>query len=216
MKPKKASIEILLIASILTFGFYDSYGQTAEVVKIGNQEWMAKNLDVSTFRNGDLIPEAKKGKEWETAGNDGKPAWCYFDNDPENGEKYGKLYNWYAVNDPRGIAPTGWHVPSDAEWTQLTDDLGGEDIAGTLMKSREGWKKKGNGTNESGFNAVPAGGRYDDGTFSSLKEYTYWWSATETDSSLAWYRYTGFEDDLAPRYYYDKRTGFSVRCLKDK
>ena len=205
----------MLITAILIFGFNECFGQAIDVVKIGKQEWMARNLNVSTFRNGDTIPEVKMGKDWEIAGNEGRPAWCYYKNDLENGQKYGKLYNWYAVNDPRGIAPIGWHVPTDEEWTRLTDELGGEDIAGTLLKSQKGWKKNGSGTNESGFNAHPAGGRYSDGTFSSLKEYTYWWSSTETDPDLAWYRYTGYEDALAPRYYYDKRTGFSIRCLKD-
>ena len=85
-------------------------------VKIDNQEWMAENLNIDKFRNGDRIPEVKINEEWEKAGNEKKPAWCFYDNDPANGEKYGKLYNWHAVNDPRGLAPEGWHVPSDEEW----------------------------------------------------------------------------------------------------
>jgi uncharacterized protein (TIGR02145 family) len=106
-------------------------------VKIGSQTWMASNLNVSTFRNGDAIPEAKTEDEWEKAGKEGKPAWCYYDNYPKNGAKYGKLYNWYAVNDPRGLAPVGWHVPSDTEWTSLEDYLG--DDEGQKMKSTSGW-----------------------------------------------------------------------------
>jgi hypothetical protein len=98
---------------------------------------MAENLNVSTFRNGDPIPEAKTDEEWKKAGKEGKPAWCYYENDPKNGAKYGKLYNWYAVNDPRGLAPAGWHVPSDAEWTTLGDQLGDE--ASNKMKSTSGW-----------------------------------------------------------------------------
>ncbi|MBM3455516.1 MAG: hypothetical protein FJX80_10255, partial [Bacteroidetes bacterium] len=107
-------------------------------VKIGAQTWMAENLNVSTFRNGDPIPEAKTNEEWEKAGKEGKPAWCYYENDSKNGAKYGKLYNWYAVNDSRGLAPTGWHIPSDAEWTTLENQLG--DDAGKKMKSTSGWK----------------------------------------------------------------------------
>jgi uncharacterized protein (TIGR02145 family) len=106
-------------------------------VKIGTQTWMAENLNVSTFRNGDLIPEAKTKEEWEKAGKEGKPAWCYYDNDPKNGAKYGKLYNWYAVNDHRGLAPAGWHVPTDTEWTTLGDQLGSD--PGKKMKSTSGW-----------------------------------------------------------------------------
>ena len=106
-------------------------------VIIGNQVWMTKNLDVSTFRNGDPIPEAKTDEEWEKAGENKKPAWCYWDNDPANGAKYGKLYNWHAVNDPRGLAPDGYHIPTDAEWKILTKYLG--EKAGTKMKSTSGW-----------------------------------------------------------------------------
>ena len=111
----------------------------AQTVTIGSQVWMTKNLDVATFRNGDPIPEAKSNEEWEKAGENKQPAWCYYNNDPANGAKYGKLYNWYAVNDSRGLAPVGYHIPSDAEWTKLTDFLGGESVARTKMKSKSGW-----------------------------------------------------------------------------
>jgi uncharacterized protein (TIGR02145 family) len=106
-------------------------------VKIGTQTWMVENLNVSTFRNGDPIPEAKTNEEWEKAGKNKQPAWCYYDNDPKNGAKYGKLYNWYAVSDPRGLPPAGWHVPSNNEWTILSDFLGND--AGKKMKSTSGW-----------------------------------------------------------------------------
>jgi uncharacterized protein (TIGR02145 family) len=108
-------------------------------VKIGTQTWMAENLNVSTFRNGDLIPEVKTKEEWKRAGDNKQPAWCYYDNDPKNGAIYGKLYNWYAVIDPRGLAPAGWHVPSDTEWTALGDYLGNTYVAGKKMKSTSGW-----------------------------------------------------------------------------
>jgi len=108
-------------------------------VTIGTQVWMTKNLDVSTFRNGDVIPQASTDEAWEAAGINKQPAWCYYDNDPANGTKYGKLYNWYAVNDPRGLAPAGYHIPTDAEWTVLTEYLGDENIAGKKMKTTSGW-----------------------------------------------------------------------------
>jgi uncharacterized protein (TIGR02145 family) len=111
----------------------------AQTVTIGTQVWTTKNLDVSTFRNGDVIPQASTDEAWEAAGENKQPAWCYYDNDPKNGTKYGKLYNWYAVNDPRGLAPEGYHIPTDAEWTVLTDYLGGERSESKKMKSTSGW-----------------------------------------------------------------------------
>ncbi len=109
-----------------------------KTVTIGSQVWIAKNLEVSTFRNGDAIPQVTSDAEWEAAGKNKQPAWCYYDNDAKNGTKYGKLYNWYAVNDPRGLAPAGYHVPTDAEWTTLDNFLG--DDAGKKMKSTSGWE----------------------------------------------------------------------------
>ena len=109
-----------------------------KTVTIGSQVWMAKNLEVSTFRNGDVIPQATSNAEWGAAGENKQPAWCYYDNDSKNGVKYGKLYNWYAVNDPRGLAPAGYHVPTDAEWTTLENFL--SDDEGKKMKSTSGWE----------------------------------------------------------------------------
>ena len=115
---KIATLFFIAIVSISSFGF-------AQTVTIGNQTWTTKNLDLATFRNGDAIPQAKTNEEWSAAGRNKQPAWCYYDNDPKNGTKYGKLYNWYAVNDSRGLAPAGYHIPTDEEWTVLHDFLGG-------------------------------------------------------------------------------------------
>ena len=106
------------------------------------------NLDVDRFRNGDPIPHAQTEEEWLYAGENGQPAWCYYDNDPKNGKKYGKLYNWYAVNDYRGLAPKGYHIPSDEEWSVLTRFLGGVYIAGDKMKSTTGWDNNENVNNK--------------------------------------------------------------------
>ena len=116
------------------------WGQSGALqsVTIGKQMWMTRNLDVSIFRNGDPIPEAKTEGDWKAYNQAGEPAWCYYNNDHANGVKYGKLYNWHAVSDPRGLAPKGWHIPSDQEWTVLTDYLGGTGKAGSEMKSKEG------------------------------------------------------------------------------
>jgi uncharacterized protein (TIGR02145 family) len=194
-------------------------------VVIGSQVWMTKNLQINHFRNGDLIPEAITAEEWMKADQDGKPAWCHYDNksiqpDAENGSKYGKLYNWHAVNDPRGLAPQGWHIPTDAEWTVLIDALGGVKSALKQLKAASSWIKKGwwsngNGSNESGFSALPGGIRSDQGAFLGIGERGYWWSATELGAFFAWYRSLGFGDDPVKRDYHGKGNGFSVRCLKD-
>ena len=115
----------LFIASIFfTTILFSACGR--KETKIGMQTWATKNLDVSSFRNGDAIPEAKTREDWIKAGEEGKPAWCYYEYDPTNGQKYGKLYNWYAVNDPKGLAPNGWHVSSSLEWVAMNNYLKGD------------------------------------------------------------------------------------------
>ncbi len=121
----------------------------SQTLTIGTQVWMTKNLDVSTFRNGDPIPEAKTNEEWIKAGEEGKPAWCYYNNDTVYGRKYGKLYNWYAVNDARGLAPSGYHVPTDTEWGTLETFLGND--AGTKMKSKTIYETKVRYVEEGGY-----------------------------------------------------------------
>jgi len=187
----------------------------SQTVTIGKQVWMTKNLDVATFRNGDSIPHAKTNEEWTKAGENQQPAWCYYHNDPAKGVKYGRLYNWYAVNDSRGLAPTGWHIPSDAEWTKLTDFLGGEAVAGKKMKSKSGWKENGNGTNTSGFSGLPGGARYSGGSFFNVGYDGYWWSSTENNTSHAWSRNLNYSSGFVFRYSNYKLNGFSVRCLRD-
>jgi len=188
---------------------------TISNVDIGNQTWMTYNLDVSNFRNGEEIPEVKSAEEWIAAGEKQQAAWCYYDNDASNGSKYGKLYNWYAVNDPRGLAPEGWHIPSNSNWALLSENLSGEDRAGNQIKSSSGWSENGNGTNSSGFLGLPGGARNGDGDFSSVGNYGYWWSASENDEKNAWYRrLSGFSSSLN-RYDTSKKYGFSVRCVRD-
>jgi uncharacterized protein (TIGR02145 family) len=187
-----------------------------KTVKIGNQIWMTENLNVDRFRNRDIIPEAKTATEWELAGENKQPAWCYYNNDPVNGKKYGKLYNWYAVNDSRGLAPEGYHIPSDSEWTTLTTYLGGENIAGEKMKSIIGWNENGNGTNSSGFSGLPGGKRGSYGTFNYVGKVGDWWSSKEGSARYAWYRSLIYDDGGYGWNYNDnKENGFSVRCLRD-
>ena len=180
-------------------------------IKIGVQTWSSKNLEVTKYRNDDAIPQVQDKNAWA---NLRTGAWCYYDNDASNGTKYGKLYNWYAVNDPRGLAPKGFHIPSDAEWTVLTDYLGGA-AAGTKMKSSFGWDSNGNGTNSSGFAGFPGGYRLYDGTFSYIGRDGFWWSATEGNSDDAWVRYLNGSLGFVFRDGDDKRGAFSVRCLGD-
>jgi uncharacterized protein (TIGR02145 family) len=213
---KKASLilsAVLIIAMIVT----SCGGSSSKEVTIGEQVWMTQNLNVDKFRNGDPIPYAKTDEEWGKAGDNEQPVWCYYDNDEANGEKYGKLYNWYAVNDPRGLAPKGWHIPSDNEWTTLTDYLGGKDAAGTKMKSTSGWKNDGNGTNEGGFSGLPGGFREYFGAFGSIGDYGNWWGSTEGGYSSrdSWVRTLGYEDGSVGRDGSSQTFGFSVRCLRD-
>ena len=193
--------------------------QNFKSIKIGDQTWMTENLDVDTFRNGDSIPQVITEEEWENAAKAKKPAWCYYNNDTANGTKYGKLYNWYAVNDPRGLAPKGWHTPTNKEWRELTDYLGGLKVACTKLKSKEGWFDEGNGTNESGFSALPGGRRssYDQDvyTFDAIGKWGYWWSSTKFTHKTSKTRsmdYGGTFQWLD----WDKGEGMSVRCIKDK
>lgn len=195
------------------------WARQAETERIAKQKlaesqvWTSKNLDVSTYRNGDTIPQVQDQNAWAalTTG-----AWCYYDNDTTNGTKYGKLYNWYAVNDPRGLAPVGYHLPTDAEWTILTDYLGGELAAGPKMISTSGWSNKSNGTNSSGFTGLPGGLRYHDGRFIQIGLLGFWWSSTKYNTDDARYRLLVYSDTGgAGSNWENKACGFSVRILKD-
>jgi uncharacterized protein (TIGR02145 family) len=174
---------------------------------------MRENLDVVTYRNGDVIPQVTDASAWAglTSG-----AWCYYNNDVANGAIYGKLYNWYAVNDTRGLAPKGWHVPTDAEWTILTDKLGGTSVAGGKMKSLTRWTTPNtSATNENGFTGLPGGFRDYYGTFFYIGNFGFWWSSSEYDTASAWFRNLYYNGGNASRDNYDKKNGFSVRCLRD-
>jgi uncharacterized protein (TIGR02145 family) len=188
----------------------DIDGNVYKTVKIGEQVWIAENLKVSHFRNGDLIPEAKTTEEWIQAGTDNEPAWCYYDNNSENGTKYGKLYNWYAVNDPRGLAPENWTIPDNNEWAMLIDYLGGNKVAGTVMKSATGWSSKGNGDNSSRFTAIPGGGRVYNGIFSDIDNAAVWWSSLD-ESAFTAYGICLINDVVQGSF--KKLTGLSVRAL---
>jgi len=184
--------------------------------KTTQQEWMEENLNVGIFRNGDSIPEAKTNEEWIKAGENKQPAWCYYDNDPTNGEKYGRLYNWYAVKDPRGLAPAGYKIPSYSDWEELVLKYGGQKFAGQALKNTTGWAEDGNGTNESGFSGLPGGLRNWDGIFDKIEKFGNWWSSSEDVSSTnAWISSLDQKARKVYSHYYHKGVGLSVRCLRD-
>ncbi len=190
----------------------------ATSVTIGSQTWTARNLDLTTYRNGDPIRYAGSIDDWTDANTDKEGAWCYYADAEGNNATYGKLYNWYAVNDGRGLAPAGWHVTSDAEWTTLRDYLGGESVAGGKLKEAgtSHWQPTNDGaTNESGFTALPGGYRFDDGAFDYIRSDGFWWSSTEYVISYAWGRYLSFNNSLLSGNSYSKGYGLSVRCVQD-
>lgn len=181
-------------------------------VVIGTQRWMDKNLNVCTYRNGDLIPQITDPTEWYSLTSG---AWCYYELNSAKGPVYGKLYNWYAVNDPRGLAPEGWHVPTKREWDTLVEYLGGQDIAGGKMKQTgtEDWlSPNSNGDNSSGFTALPGGLRGR--VFDKIGESGSWWSSTVIDTYPR-YCLLNYSNGSAFIYGNSKTMGFSVRCIKD-
>jgi uncharacterized protein (TIGR02145 family) len=185
-------------------------------IKIDNQIWMIENLNEDKFQNGDIIQYAQSREEWIKAGKEKKPAWCYYNNDYKNGAKYGKLYNWYAVSDTRGLAPYGWHIPSEKEWIKLIEFLGGEDIAGTKLKSKTGWKEE-NGTDNYGFKALPGGVRVENemninNGYQDLGGF--WWSSTGANEIAISVSMNDFYGN-ASKSILDMPNGLSVRCIKD-
>ena len=191
----------------------DVDGNAYPTVKIGDQDWMAENLKVTHYRNGDPIPNVTVGADWValTTG-----ARCYYDNDSAtNNPVYGSIYNWYAVGDSRNLCPAGWHVPTDGEWITLTTYLGGENVAGTKMKAFRLWNPVYIATNTSGFSGLPGGDRHMlHGDFETIGHYGYWWSSQEV-GSYAYCRQLLCNYAGTFRMGLTKSSGFSVRCMRD-
>jgi len=162
-------------------------GKVYRTIKIGDQIWMAENLNF-----------------------EGPGSKCYYD-EPSNAQKYGRLYTWYGAK----FCPPGWHLPSEEEWNKLNDFVGGEKIAGTKLKARNGWDKNGNGTDDYGFCALPGGYGHACGNFGDADDYGYWWSAHEINAFGAFSRSIGYDCDGTLWGSYDKSYLFSVRCVKD-
>jgi uncharacterized protein (TIGR02145 family) len=172
-------------------------------VQIGEQIWMKEDLKVTHFRNGEPIPLVKNDDEWRELTT---AAYCIT-------KKGNYLYNWYAANDSRGLAPEGWGVPTDEEWTKLTDYLGGKSLAGRHMKSSPSDTPTWDGTNSSGFSALPGGSRTGNGYFGNVGSSGFWWSASPSGGN-AWYRVLSSDGDYVYRNDLNQRYGFSVRCIK--
>jgi uncharacterized protein (TIGR02145 family) len=217
MKKQKNAINILLFMAILEIcACGNAIAQNNTTIAIGSQRWCTTNLNVSSYRNGDAIPQVEDGKAWASLTTG---AWCYYKNKTENGITYGKLYNWYAVNDPRGLAPEGYHIPSDSEWTTLSTFLGGESFAGGKMKEKgtTHWSKPNKGaSNESGFLGLPGGARNPDGSFGTIGEAGFWMcSGYDTISGLMQVRLLNAKGGNVFGSKFLKTFGTSVRCLKD-
>jgi uncharacterized protein (TIGR02145 family) len=177
---------------------------------------MAENLRTTKYNNGTVIPNITSASEWMSLTTG---AYCNYNNTTSNDTiaNYGRLYNWYAINMSK-LAPNGWHVPTDAEWTTLTTYLGGESIAGGKLKetgTTNWYSPNTDATNETGFTALPGGIRYYYGTFQSFGHFGLWWSATEDGANSAWDRSMSYNISDAYRNNYNKELGFSVRCVKD-
>jgi uncharacterized protein (TIGR02145 family) len=190
-------------------------GYTYPSIILGNgQEWLAENLRTTVYANGDTIPNVTDQTQW---GDLYTGAWLYYNNDNQYENPYGKLYNWFTVNDSRNLCPTNWHVPSDSEWTMLSDYLGGESVAGSKMKSTgtQYWLSPNtDATNESGFSGLP-GGVVDTGGPYGFGNNGYWWSATEYTAGDAYGRVLYSSNGSIFKDGFNKWPGCSVRCLKD-
>lgn len=188
---------------------------TQGTVALCSKVWMTNNLTVTTYSNGDPIPLVTNSATWASLTTG---AYCYYNNDPSTEATYGKLYNWYAVSDPRGLAPAGWHVPNSTEWDALAICLGGPSVAGGAMKESglSHWASPNLGaTNSSGFTALPGGYRQDMGNFEWIGYYARWWGTSEFNPTYGLGGAVWFDNATFNAIGADKRQGFNVRCVKD-
>lgn len=193
----------------------DIDGNVYKTVTIGSQIWMAENLRTTKYSNGDPISNVLNVNEWSALSSG---AYANYANDANNSKTYGRLYNWYAVTDDRSICPTGWHIPSNAEWTTMVASLGGESTAGGKLKEpgTSHWSSPNTGAdNESGFKALPGGIRGVGGAYSNKGGYGYFWTTTASSSYYSWYRYLYYMGAEVTASSEDHRSGLSVRCVKD-
>lgn len=207
---------------VLSFYTTDSTGSVTDIdgnsyltVKIGSLWWMAENLKVTHYRNGDAITSVSDSATWEDLTTE---AYCDYNNNVNNVTTYGRLYNGYAVSDSRNIAPAGWHVATDAEWQTLVDFMGGDAIAGGKLKEAwtTHWTSPNTGaTNECGFTALPGGFRFGTGQFYGLQAHGNFWTSTLASSVTAWYRFVHCTNAEVAHFTAGMTAGFAIRCVKD-
>jgi len=207
---QQAEIEALSCYAGVEMDGYRYYG-----VPIGDQCWFAENLRTTVYADGSAIAEVTDDTIWAGL-NTG--ARCVYGNDSDSNYEYGLLYNWHAVDHASGLCPSGWHVPTDEEWTDLETYItsqGFDGTEGTALKTTSGWKNGGGGTDDFGFSALPGGLRYANGNgFNNAEKLSYWWSSTSLGAS-SWRRGLGYTVSTIYRYGANPRFGFSVRCLRD-
>lgn len=193
----------------------DIEGNVYDTVIIGTQVWMKENLKATRYNDNTPIPNVTDSVAWSNLTTD---AFCDWGNDPDNSSIYGTLYNWYVVEGPKEICPSGWHVPSDSEWSVLVAYLGGDSVAGSHLKEtgNEHWLfQNTDADNSSGFTALPSGHRHRIGSFATLGYYGFWWSSTKTDSMQAFNRYVSYNNSAMGRSRSEYQNGFSIRCIRD-
>jgi len=207
--------KVIAKAKIQTGQDKDQHDSIFKTVQIDSQIWMAENLNVDRFINGDRIPEARTQSDWLYYERNKMPAWCYYENDLKNGKLYGRLYNWFAVNDTRGLAPNGWRIPERGDWEVLANREEGD--MGKKLKANAIWaitKSDEKGTNEFSFNALPGGYRSNLSTFNDNEYSGYWWCSTETGTQKAWSVYMTTEGNNVTFNTENKNQGCSIRCIK--
>jgi uncharacterized protein (TIGR02145 family) len=186
-------------------------------IEIAGMRWTGKNLDLSTFRNGDPIPLAKNDAEWLAATKAGQPISRYLNDNKESGKTFGRLYNWYAVNDARGLAPKGFHISTSDEWENMISRLGDRTTLAGRLKSKTGWREKDlPGTDQYGFDARPGGNAMSNGGFAGAGGIANFWCATARDERTAWcVSFFGHKQAFDRIDPYPKSVGQYVRCVKD-
>jgi uncharacterized protein (TIGR02145 family) len=203
----KSSFTIVIITLLFSSSFKLFAQDNFITTVIGDQVWMAKNLDVVTFNNGDLIPEAKTEKEWKKAADAGTPAWCYYDGYESNGNKYGKMYNWYAITDSRGLAPKGWKIPQKADWEKLINKYQNNTALLYSVLIQGGL---------TGLNVLLGGRRLPKGEFQYFEIYATLWCASLTDNGKYSY-YLEIDKQYTKSSLREGAMGSGnyVRCIKE-
>lgn len=209
---------ICLSVTVVAQGVKDFENNLYDTITIGTQTWMKSNLKATKFNDGTAISMVKENGDWALLSG---PAFCWYNNDEAlYRNTYGALYNWWVTdtktNGGKNVCPAGWHVATNGDWTTLINFLGGEAYAGGKLKDSLLWKTPNKeATNESGFSALPLGGRDNYGKFSSIREYGWWWTSTESDASAAFLIGLGFDYSDAGRGADSKKLGNAVRCIRD-